>query len=178
LINEVSIHTLQTARFSKEQMIQYMQGKCLFVDSFPTDQYGQLFFYPVLICGIPGKLSTHDPDKPFPDKYLYDFITSLDFIDTTCKELDITLPSSITSISALYDTLGHRVHTFGASDNDSIALYWHGIDFVRLHGSQRLELPERVEIAIKDSTEWSKKIPNVRRMYEERGMPMPKNIEN
>ena len=178
LINEVSIHTLQTARFSKAQMIEYMRGKCLLVDSLSRDPTGQLFFHPVLICGIPGELITSDPTKKLGNKFLYYFKTSLDFIDTTYKNLGVTLPSSITSITALYDTIGHRIHTFGGSDNDSVALYWHGIKSERLDSNGRLELPERVYLTIHDSTEWSTFLPELKQWYEKRGIPLPPDIEN
>jgi hypothetical protein len=174
LINEVSIHTLQTARFSQRQMIEYMRDKCLSIDSSQPFPSAHISFYPVLICGIPGEMTTHDPDQPFPSKFLYDFISTLDFIDSTSKELGISLPTLITSNAALHDTLGHRVHTFRGPDNDSVALYWHGIHFNRALG----RIGMGVELAIYDSTEWSNTIPNIKRMYEERGIPLPRNIEN
>ncbi len=176
LINEVSIHTLQTARFSYKQMIEYMRGKCLFVDSLPTDQFGHIFFYPVLICGIPGKLTSHDPEKGYGanNKFLYDFTTTLDFADSMSTELGITLPPSITSNDALHDTLGHRVHNFGGPDNDSTALYWHGIDFGRLLGRM---YGQGAELAIKDSTEWSTFLPGIKQWYEERGIPLARGVD-
>ena len=133
LINEVSIHTLQSARFSKSQMIEYMRGKCLVVDNPPTAFAGHITFSPVLICGIPGKLSTEDPDSlPNRVQRNYFFKTNLDFIDSTWKKTGATIPASITTNDALRDTLIHRIHTFGGPDNDSVALYWHGIFVDRL----------------------------------------------
>ena len=170
LINEVSIHTLQTSRFSKEQLLKYMTGKCLTIDSARIgDDMEHFHFYPVLICGIPGTLAFHEfrtnavlsqreiaaTNVEFGPIKSYGFTTNLDFIDSTYKKVGITLPSSITTNEALQDTFGRRIHTFGGPHNDSIALYWHGIFFDRLSEKWR---GGGVGLLIYDSTRWSEDI--------------------
>jgi hypothetical protein len=160
-IDEVSIHTLQTAKFTKAQLIKYMHGKCLTIDSV-SGYLGEFVFSPVLICGVPGELqydehvvvtntTTREFVAPRVDSIIiksYGFTTNLDYVDSTSKKLGITLPSSITTKSALRDTFAHRIHAFEGPENDSTALYWHGI-FLGWHPSGF------VDIQINDSTWWS-----------------------
>jgi len=119
---------------------------------------------PVIICGIPGRFETGDLIANFENGPIgtYGFTTDIAYADSVSKELGVTLPSSITTNETLRDTFGHRIHTFGLSDNDSIAIYWHGIFFDRLHGGG-------IDILINDSTKWAESI--LRRDDKQTGPP-------
>src|ERR1039458_4601132 len=92
-VDEVSIHTLQTARFSGPRLIEYLHGKCLKIDTSADSLLRKggmegLRAFPVLICGIPGSLVAADDIAKFEAGPIltYGFSTNLDLVDSVSKE--------------------------------------------------------------------------------------------
>jgi hypothetical protein len=153
-IDEISIHTLQSSRFSIHEMLSYLQGKCFTIDSsMPRIITSNFTCSPVIICDIPGYLEFFQLNKEIGVSPIseYGFSTNINFVDSVSRSLGLKIPSSITTNEALRDTFAHRIHTFGGLKNDSIALYWHGI-YLGWHPSGF------VDIEIRDSTWWAKTV--------------------
>lgn len=122
-LDGLNLETLATARFGKRALISYLKGKCLHVTEHTRGSVTVLWFSPVFVCGIPGKLWTLGKRWPIDSLTFpyYRFTTDLSFIrsvgDTLAQQGQRPANQRIRSGRALKASYDHcfRVKYVGKS---------------------------------------------------------------